>query len=124
MLLVLPNLAVAALLFYIFDNPLAGKTETSWSWWVLFLGVRQPMIFEITRIGQVFWVEILALRSQFFNASESFAPCMLHRIFPRETDIPFTRTIACSIRALCQSGIHSKSGMAVCKYHQNCKLFF
>jgi len=66
--LVIPCLSVAALLFYIFDNPLAGNTNTSISWWILFLGVRQPIIFELARVGEVFWVEILALRSTGFNS--------------------------------------------------------
>jgi len=66
--LVIPCLSVAALLFYIFDNPLAGNTNTSISWWILFLGVRQPIIFELARVGEVFWVEIMALRSTGFNA--------------------------------------------------------
>ena len=66
--LVIPCLSVAALLFYIFDNPLAGNTNTSLSWWILFLGVRQPIIFELARMGEVFWVEILALRSTGFNS--------------------------------------------------------
>ena len=67
LLLIFPCLAVAALLFYIFDNPLAGETGTSISWWILFLGVRQPLIFELARAGEVFWVEIFALRSRLFN---------------------------------------------------------
>jgi len=66
--LVIPCLSVAALLFYIFDNPLAGNTNTSISWWMLFLGVRQPIIFELARVGEVFWVEIMALRSTGFNS--------------------------------------------------------
>jgi len=66
--LVIPCLSVAALLFYIFDNPLAGNTNTSISWWILFLGVRQPIIFELARVGEVFWVEIMALRSTGFNS--------------------------------------------------------
>jgi hypothetical protein len=64
---VIPFLAVAASLFYLFDNPMAGDTGTSISWWILFVGVRQPIIFEFTRVGEVFWVEIFALRSKLFN---------------------------------------------------------
>ncbi|KAL3810970.1 hypothetical protein ACHAXA_005386, partial [Cyclostephanos tholiformis] len=64
---VVPFLAVASLLFYMLDNPMAGDTGTSISWWILFVGVRQPIIFEFTRVGEVFWVEILALRSKLFN---------------------------------------------------------
>ena len=64
---VFPFLSAAALLFYMLDNPMAGETGTSISWWILFLGVRQVIIFELTRVGEVFWVEILALRSKVFN---------------------------------------------------------
>eukprot|EP00571_Detonula_confervacea_P004055 CAMPEP_0172329148 /NCGR_PEP_ID=MMETSP1058-20130122/60728_1 /TAXON_ID=83371 /ORGANISM="Detonula confervacea, Strain CCMP 353" /LENGTH=1223 /DNA_ID=CAMNT_0013046305 /DNA_START=38 /DNA_END=3710 /DNA_ORIENTATION=- len=64
---VFPFLAVAALLFYMFDNPMVGESGTSVSWWILFLGVRQMLIFEFTRVGEVFWVEIFALRSRLFN---------------------------------------------------------
>lgn len=65
--MVIPFLAVAAVLFYMCDNPMAGNTGTSVSWWILFLGVRQPIIFELTLVGEVFWVEIFALRSKLFN---------------------------------------------------------
>lgn len=65
--MVLPFLSVAAVLFYMFDNPMAGNSGTSVSWWILFLGVRQPIIFELTLVGEVFWVEIFALRSKLFN---------------------------------------------------------
>jgi hypothetical protein len=65
--LVFPSLAVALILFYMFDNPMAGNTGTSISWWIIFLGARQAITMGLTRIGQVFWVEILALRSRLFN---------------------------------------------------------
>jgi len=64
---VFPMLCVAAILFYMLDNPMAGESGTSVSWWVLFLGVRQVLMFGLTRAGEVFWVEILALRSRLFN---------------------------------------------------------
>ena len=65
--LVIPSLAVAAILFYMFDNPMAGDSGTSISWWIIFVGVRQAITVGLTWIGQVFWVEILALRSRVFN---------------------------------------------------------
>ncbi|KAL7499239.1 hypothetical protein ACHAWT_010159 [Skeletonema menzelii] len=65
--LVFPSLAVASVLFYMFDNPMAGDTGTSISWWIIFVGARQAMTMGLARIGQVFWVEILALRSRLFN---------------------------------------------------------
>mmetsp|Transcript_26794 Transcript_26794/g.55221 ORF Transcript_26794/g.55221 Transcript_26794/m.55221 type:complete len:1213 (-) Transcript_26794:194-3832(-) len=65
--IIFPCLAVSAILFYLADNPFVGDTNTSWSWWVLFLGVRQMVIFEFTRVGEIFWIEIMALRSSFFN---------------------------------------------------------
>ena len=65
--MVIPFLSVAAILFYMFDNPMAGNTGTSVSWWIIFVGVRQPIIFELTLVGEVFWVEIFALRSKLFN---------------------------------------------------------
>ena len=65
--LVFPCLAVASVLFYMFDNPMAGNTGTSISWWIIFVGARQAITMGLTWIGQVFWVEILALRSRLFN---------------------------------------------------------
>lgn len=65
--LVLPCLAVASILFYMFDNPMAGDTGTSISWWIIFIGARQAITLGFTWIGQTFWVEILALRSKLFN---------------------------------------------------------
>lgn len=65
--LVLPCLAVASILFYMFDNPMAGNTGTSISWWIIFIGARQAITLGFTWIGQTFWVEILALRSKLFN---------------------------------------------------------
>ncbi|KAL9186664.1 hypothetical protein ACHAXT_005902 [Thalassiosira profunda] len=67
LLFVFPFLSVAAILFYMFDNPMAGESGTSISWWILFLGVRQALTFGFTRVGEVFWVEVLALRSKLFN---------------------------------------------------------
>eukprot|EP00569_Conticribra_weissflogii_P016015 CAMPEP_0171396716 /NCGR_PEP_ID=MMETSP0880-20121228/4780_1 /TAXON_ID=67004 /ORGANISM="Thalassiosira weissflogii, Strain CCMP1336" /LENGTH=1178 /DNA_ID=CAMNT_0011910401 /DNA_START=156 /DNA_END=3692 /DNA_ORIENTATION=+ len=66
-LIVLPCLTVASILFYRFENPMAGETKTSLSWWIVFLGVRQMVILELTKIGQIFWIEILALRSSLFQ---------------------------------------------------------
>jgi hypothetical protein len=54
------------LLFYLLDNPMAGNSGTSISWWILFV-VRQGLLFEFARIGEVFWVEIMALRSKLFT---------------------------------------------------------
>ncbi|KAL3792577.1 hypothetical protein HJC23_005547 [Cyclotella cryptica] len=65
---VVPLLAVATVLFYIFDNPMAGDTGTSVSWWILFVA-RQALIFEFARVGEVFWVEIMALRSKLFTTA-------------------------------------------------------
>jgi len=63
-----PCLMVAALLYYMLGNPMAsGDLGASISWWIIFVGVRQPIIFECTRIGMVFWVELMALRSRSFN---------------------------------------------------------
>ena len=63
-----PCLMVAALLYYMLGNPMAsGNLGASISWWIIFVGVRQPIIFECTRIGEVFWVELMALRSRSFN---------------------------------------------------------
>ncbi|KAL7465007.1 hypothetical protein ACHAXS_005338 [Conticribra weissflogii] len=66
-LIVLPCLTVAIILFYRFENPMAGETKTSLSWWIIFLGVRQMVMLELTNIGQIFWIEIMALRSSLFQ---------------------------------------------------------
>ena len=66
-----PGVALACLLYYIFQNPMAGDTGTSVSWWILF-AVRQGMMFEFATVGEVFWVEIMALRSRLF--SNAFGP--------------------------------------------------
>ena len=65
--LVFPSLTVASVLFYMFDNPSAGETGTSISWWIIFIGARQAITMGLAWVGQVFWVEILALRSRLFN---------------------------------------------------------
>ncbi len=66
---VFPCLFVALILFYLCGNPMAGETNTSLSWWILFLGVRQMIILEFTKIGDIFWIDIMALRSTFFNSA-------------------------------------------------------
>ena len=67
---VFPLLGVATLLFYLLDNPTVN-TGTSVSWYILF-AVRQALLFEFARIGEVFWVEIMALRSRLFT--DAFGP--------------------------------------------------
>jgi len=69
--IVFPMIGVASLLFYLLDNPMAGNSGTSVSWWILFV-VRQGILFEFARLGEVFWVEIMALRSKLF--SSAFGP--------------------------------------------------
>jgi hypothetical protein len=65
---VFPFLSVAVLLFYMFDNPMAGNSGTSVSWWIIFVA-RQGLLFEFARVGEVFWVEIMALRSKLFTTA-------------------------------------------------------
>lgn len=65
---VFPLLGVASMLFYMLENPMAGDSGTSVSWWILFV-VRQGLMFEFARVGEVFWVEIMALRSKLFTSA-------------------------------------------------------
>ena len=64
---VFPLLGVASLLYYLLDNPTVN-TGTSVSWYILF-AVRQALLFEFARVGEVFWVEIMALRSRLFTSA-------------------------------------------------------
>jgi hypothetical protein len=73
-LVLLPSLALAALLFYVFDNPPnynykdeeKRAANASVSWWLLFLGVRQPITLEMARISELFIIDFLTLRTKSF----------------------------------------------------------
>lgn len=45
--IMLPSLGVAALLFYVFENPEESPDTASISWWLLFIGVRQCITLEL-----------------------------------------------------------------------------
>lgn len=67
----LPSLGVAALLFYVFDNPMPpdldpeGNFEyASVSWWLLFLGVRQPITLTLALATQTLIIDFLILRTR------------------------------------------------------------
>ena len=57
---IIPSLCVASLLFYAFENPptgkmspndiAIGKQKASLSWWVIFLGVRHPLVWSFARV--------------------------------------------------------------------------
>jgi hypothetical protein len=87
-LVMVPSLAVAALLYYGANNPPHGRGVTnvtatgvnetdfgalddvfkkiddpSISWWFIFLGARQPVTFTLARITQAFVIDFLCLRT-------------------------------------------------------------
>jgi hypothetical protein len=71
--IMLPSLCTAGILFYLVDNPPTGtcpwegceprKQFASASWWVLFLGCRQVVIFTLAKSMELFLVDFLALRT-------------------------------------------------------------
>jgi hypothetical protein len=81
---ILPALTIAALLYYVFDNPPTGivvdtptdaptgaPTDTptdkaSASWWVLFIGVRQVITLGLARLSEVIVIDFLTFRTRAF----------------------------------------------------------
>lgn len=67
---VLPSLLVASVLFYALNNPLVctameeGDPCASWSWWIIFVGIRQPITLVVARVVEVFAVNIFSLRTR------------------------------------------------------------
>lgn len=73
-LVVLPSLLIAALLFYLQENPeqqdkrkdtLHQNTNPFLSWWFLFLGVRQILTLSLAVVTQSLLIDYLALGSRF-----------------------------------------------------------
>lgn len=76
-LVILPSLAISALLFYLKEHPEQQEVENSgldWiqedespflSWWFLFLGVRQIITLTMALITQALLIDYLALGSRF-----------------------------------------------------------
>ena len=68
--IVLPSLLVASVLFYALKNPLVcthmeeGDPCASWSWWIIFVGIRQPITLVVARVVEVFAVNIFSLRTR------------------------------------------------------------
>ena len=75
--MVLPSLFISAILYYGVGNPMTGdkigrltdpvahsKTHASYSWWILFLGARQPLLLALSRLTEVFVVDFLALKTK------------------------------------------------------------
>ncbi len=68
--IVLPSLLVASVLFYALKNPLVctameeGDPCASWSWWIIFVGIRQPITLVAARVVEVFAVNIFSLRTR------------------------------------------------------------
>uniref|UniRef100_A0A7S4I0R0 Mechanosensitive ion channel MscS domain-containing protein n=1 Tax=Odontella aurita TaxID=265563 RepID=A0A7S4I0R0_9STRA len=71
--IILPMLLVASILFYVVGNPIAGCIDAkdksncaSFSWWVIFLGIRQVITFGLAKGIEILFVEIIALRTKLF----------------------------------------------------------
>jgi hypothetical protein len=83
---ILPGAAIAALLFYVFDNPPHGSflkkngngdhvddsgsvPETaSVSWWILFIAVRQMLTFSSAKMWELFLVDFLAVKTRILTS--------------------------------------------------------
>jgi hypothetical protein len=82
---ILPGLGVAALLFYILDNPPHGRLvkvdgkyvdekfgsvpdTASVSWWFLFIAVRQVVTFSSAKMWEMFLVDFLAVKTPILTA--------------------------------------------------------
>jgi hypothetical protein len=70
--IVLPSVAVSAFLFYCMSNPSLnfGYNEIterfpSVSWFILFLGVRQVITFNLAKLAEAFVIDFLALKTPF-----------------------------------------------------------
>lgn len=68
---IIPCIGVAALLFYVFDNPLLGDPKAtdkskyaSVSWWLLFAGVRQPITLTLAFATQTLLIDFFILRTR------------------------------------------------------------
>lgn len=79
---VLPSLAVACVLFYGLGNPPTGVKSTdtahqgaSASWWILFLGIRQPLILLLARSTEVCVVRRLSRSSASIARVMGFHAC-------------------------------------------------
>lgn len=84
--IMLPSLAIAAILFYLFENPPTGYNDpdnndyeslarvgpkgndnpASFSWWLIFCGVRQMITLELARFSQLMIIDFLTLRTKTF----------------------------------------------------------
>ena len=72
--LILPVLGIAAVLFYVFENPNTGLSEenietsdrASISWWLLFLFVRQVITLSLALATQAIIIDFLAIGSWIF----------------------------------------------------------
>ena len=66
--LMLPCIIVAVILFYAFDNPLMCSAVdhacASWSWLLLFLGVRQMITLFLSKVIEFCVVDVFVLRSR------------------------------------------------------------
>jgi hypothetical protein len=71
---IIPSLTLAFTLFYVFDNPGAGRVSTNYvstgkasvSWWIIFLGVRHPLIWTLARACQFLFINFLGASSPRF----------------------------------------------------------
>ena len=53
---ILPAMTISVLLFYVFDNPgpseNSSSTKATASWWIIFLGVRHPIVLAVARFSE------------------------------------------------------------------------
>lgn len=68
--LILPALLVASVLFYALKNPLVctpieeNDACASWSWWIIFVLIRQPITLIAARVFEIIFVNIFSLRTK------------------------------------------------------------
>jgi hypothetical protein len=64
----IPSIGFALLFFYAFDNPLTGATSekdrASYSWWFIFLGVRQPIALCLALATQALVIDFALFRTR------------------------------------------------------------
>lgn len=71
--IMLPSLGLGILLYYGLGNPIRrtddqnsdeNSNNASWSWWILFLGIRQPLMYSLAVATQVVVVDFTILQAR------------------------------------------------------------
>jgi len=56
-------LIISVVLFYGFKNPVEPHTKASYSWWILFILVRQVITFTLAKVTQYLIIDVIAMKT-------------------------------------------------------------